>query len=446
VTGRTDVIVALTPIAEDAIEDALFAASSPLKICASLAEADELEAHALDSGAVAVLLSPDLPGLSAGHCARLRALGLRLIGVALDQSAERELNRLGVDAIVAPGASHQVLSAALDDHQAAGADIGSGAGLERSPREAAGWRSPERVGRWEAPEAGRGSVLAVVGGKGAPGASECAASLATVAGDRWATVLVELDALGGGLDLRLGADPHTGSLLAAVRAAGATRPAGELLERWLVRHPGWPPVLLGPPEPERALPELSRPGAITTTLAGLARAFSLTVCDVGWLLNPAGEPTVARVHREALVAADSVLLVIGCRDDQVRSGLAQLDRLLGELEILPERLRIAANGAGGPAAGGSAATLQTLTAQLAERGLALDATLPWDERALARAGRRGLPLARAGRRNGYRRALTGLLGELFLAASPAPRRRKLKLQLPTSGSPAGEEVTLPWRS
>ena len=60
-----------------------------------------------------------------------------------------------------------------------------------------------------------------MGAKGAPGASECAASLAALAAQRWPTVLVEVDALGGGLDVRLGADATQGSLLGLISAATA---------------------------------------------------------------------------------------------------------------------------------------------------------------------------------------------------------------------------------
>src|SRR5919108_518401 len=109
-----------------------------------------------------------------------------------------------------------------------------------------------------------------------PGASECAASLAALAHDRWRCVLVELDALGGGLDLRLAGDPRQGSLLGLVRAVAAGDGAlGELLERWLTVRDGWPPVLLGPPEPERSLAELGEPGSAASALRALASVSPL---------------------------------------------------------------------------------------------------------------------------------------------------------------------------
>ena len=235
-------------------------------------------------------------------------------------------------------------------------------------------------------------MLAVIGSKGAPGASECAASLAALAAERWPCILVELDALGGGLDLRLGADPRQGSLLGLTRAVAAGDGAlGELLERWLAVREGWPPVLVGAPDLEQALGELARPGAVAATLRALASAYPLAVADVGFLLAEGEEAGPAcRVHREAVVAADAVLLVLGARDEQLRAGLDQLDSLLA-LGIPPERLRVAVNGVGGPGATARSTLEQVLPGQLAERRFALDAWLPWDGRALARALRTGLP-------------------------------------------------------
>ena len=91
---------------------------------------------------------------------------------------------------------------------------------------------------------------------------------------------------------------------------------------------------------------------------------------------------------------------------------------------------IALNGAGAPGATASTQLDSLLQTQLAERRFALDAWLPWDRRALARAQRTGLPLAGARRRGAYARALVRLLDDLFLPVAPAPRERKLRLMPP----------------
>jgi Flp pilus assembly CpaE family ATPase len=426
------VLLALSPTMEQAIERLLFSEHARFTLAASALEATELERLAAEHQPDAVLLSPDLPGLSAARCAHLRSRGLRLVGLAPDDSSASALGAFGVDAIVTPAIEADALVAALSG------------GEERS--EAPGDARP-RVDRFRRGRRGGGSLLAVIGSRGAPGASECALSLATLAQERWPTALVECDLLGGGLDLRLGADGHEGSLLGLVRAcAGGDRALGELLERWLVRKPGWPPLLLAPPDPAEPLGELAQPGAIATALRALAAAVPLVISDVGFLLEEGGEATpLARCHREVLACADGVLIVLGARDRQVRDGLAQLDLLRVELEIPDQRLRVACSGLGSPGTGSQRAVTQMLAGHLAERGLALDAILPFDPRALRRSERRGLPLAAARRRGAYARALDRLLDQLFLPAAVAkPRERKLRLPLPDEPArTSSEEVPLP---
>jgi hypothetical protein len=415
---RLPVVLALSPVAERAVERFLFGRTALVEPRASAPDADELERDAVLAEVETVLISPDLSGLTAAHCARVRARGIRITGLARDLSERQQLLALGVDDVVAPDDSEQAFLAALRGQS--DEDIGPSAGPE--PMDAA-FTLPE-IG-------GNGSVLAVIGSKGAPGASECAASLAALAAERWPCVLVEFDALGGGLDLRLGVDPRDGSLLGFARAVGGNDGAlRELLERWLTTREGWPPVLLGPPEPEQAIGELARPGAVAATLRALASLYPLVIADVGFLLSTGDDAGAAcRIHREAVVAADAVLLALGAREEQLRAGLDQLDALLA-LAIAPERLRVAVNGIGGPGAAARSALELVLPRQLAERRFALDAWLPWDSRALARAQRTGLTVAGARRRGAYARALARLLDELFLPVAPAPRDRKLRLLPP----------------
>jgi Flp pilus assembly CpaE family ATPase len=446
------VALALTPPAERAIEPLLFGRDAVVEPRLSISDADELD-HELDSTPLTTaLISADLPGLTAAHCARARAAGLRLVGLALHPNDQQQLHALGVDQVLDADTTADELLAAIHGADAPEQDT------------AAPTQQAERVRRASRSVGGRvdgGSVLAVVGSKGAPGASECAASLATLSAARWSSVLVELDMLGGALDLRLGADARQGSLLGLVRAAcsadGAPR---DLLERWLATRNGWPPVLLSPPDLPHTVSELAQPGAVSACLRSLAAIFPLTVLDVGFLLTNGDQTDSASlVHREALVCADAVLLVIGAREEQLRAGLAQLDNLLA-LGIPAERLRVAVNGAGGPAAATRTALEQILPPHLAERHFVTDVWLPWDQRAQRSARRSGLPLATTCRRSSYGRALTTLLDELFLPTAPEPRQRKLRLVPPqtttappqpetqpeeSAGEPAEREVALPWR-
>ena len=95
--------------------------------------------------------------------------------------------------------------------------------------------------------------------------------------------------------------------------------------------------------------EIARPGAIRAALDAAASVYPLVVVDVGALLDVPGElPKAVRAHREALLTADAVLLVIGAREQQLRAGRAQLTLLLDELGIKREQLRIAVSGLGAP--------------------------------------------------------------------------------------------------
>jgi Flp pilus assembly CpaE family ATPase len=423
---RPAVVLALTPVAERAIEPLLFGPQAVVEPRASVGEADELE-HQVGPHVEALLVSPDLSGLTAAHCARARARGARIVGIALDDHDRQALAALAVD---------ETVDATAD------ADA-----LRRAFRSTPMIVTAERAPAASDPERRDGSVVAVIGSKGAPGTSECAASLAALAATRWQALLVELDALGGALDLRLAADAHQGSLLGVARAAeagdGALR---ELLERWLATKDGWPPVLLGPAALAQALPELARPGAVAKALNALAAVSPLSVLDVGFQVEAGDEVgPAARIHREALVTADAVLLVLGAREDQLRAGLTQLELLLDRLGTKPERLRVLANGVGGPGAIPTAELTETLAQRLAERGLALDAALPWDGRALAKATRAGLPLAIAHPRGRYARTLARLLEQLFLPVAPEPRERK-RMLIPPAPKEQREEVALPWRS
>jgi Flp pilus assembly CpaE family ATPase len=434
-------LLALTPLAERSVEETLFARDTEVQVVASAADVGQLLALSRQHDADAVLISPDLSGLATRHVAELRAHGLRLAGVALDERDLDTLVRFGIETVVQPPLAAAELRCALSDGVAAGPMINrNGRVAEHASSD------PDRAER-------SGSVIAVVGCAGSPGASECAASLAALAARRWPTLLVELDLDGGSLDLRLGADPRQGSLLGLVRASRQDGAHGELLDRWTQgEQRGWPPVLLAPPDVDAQIEELARPGAIRAALDIAAALYPLVVCDIGSLLaTPGVVPPAARCHREALLAADAVLLVIGARDEQVRAGSLQLAFLLDGLGIKRERLRLIVNGAGAPAAGQRSELEAVLARELAELRLTVDAWLPYDARAVRRARRNGTPLALARPRGSYARAALHVLDELLLPAQPVAKERKQRLPIPTMEKQVDEkqikgEVALPWRS
>lgn len=429
---RPRVVLALSPIAERQIEPLIFDHDQPLEIISSVAVADELVREVQEHTPDAVLLSPALSGLTESHCERLRAIGARLVGLALDQHERDLLDTLGVDETIDSEVSREELLAAVKAGERERHDQSAAMPIASSPR----------VPR-ERREEDRGSVLAVLGVRGAPGASELAASLAALAARRWATVLVEADALGGGLAARLGVDPGDGSLAGLIRAidAGESR-VRELVERWLVQPEGWPSVLLGPSDPQIA-GELARPGVMTAALDTLATLYPVVVCDVAFLLTN-GQQQPVHLHREALINADAVLLVIGSRESQLHAGLRQLDLLTDGLAIPAERVRIVVGQAGGPSSAHKTAITNTITGRLAERGLSVDAWLPWDARGARRAEQQGRPIALARQRGPYTRAVNRLLDELFIPAS-VPKAKRRKRRLPSPVQAAGERDEVVWQ-
>ena len=437
-------LLALTPLAERSVEDTLFARDAEVQVVASAADVGQLLALCRQHEADVVLISPDLSGLAARHVTELRAHGLRLAGLALDEGDLDKFARLGVETALRPPLEADEIRRALSNGFAAEQ-------LERTNNRSV--NIPSNASSYSAEPERSGSVIAVIGCAGSPGASECAASLAALAASRWPTLLVELDLNSGSLDLRLGADSRQGSLIGLVRASRQDGAPGELLDRWTQgEQRGWPPVLLAPPDVDAQIEELVRPGAIRAALDTVAALYPLVVCDVGSLLaTPGAVPPAARCHREVLLAADAVLLVIGARDEQVRAGRRQLTILLDALGIKRERLRLIINGAGAPAAGQRSELEAVLARELLELRLAIDAWLPYDARALRRARRNGMPLALARTRGPYARAVHRLLDELLLPAQPVAKERKERLPSPAvekqvDEKQVEEEVALPWRS
>lgn len=423
------VLLGLVPTDEQAIEQLLYGGEQ-LLVTGAGANASELLTLAHARGAEVALVSPDLPGLDAGSVARLRANGVHTIGLALDESAASALASLDVDAIARPPLSVQQL---LEEARNTGTP----------PPGAVG---PRLEGE---PSAGRANVLAVVGGKGAPGASELALSFAALATRHGRVLLAECDGDDGALAVRADADPQQGSLLGLARALQrGDAELEQLFPRWLAGgERGWPQLLLGAPDPQRTLDEIVAPGGVPALVGFLADRFELVVCDVGHRLARAGEPDPAvRLHRDLLVAADAVLLVLGARPDQLHDGFRQLGLLLDELAIPQERLRVVVNGQPAAAAPGSADAVAAITHALEERELTVDAWLPWDARALRASLRLGLPLALARPRGRYAKAVRRLLDAIVASTAEQADESESEetVNIPAAAE-AVAEVALPWR-
>ena len=167
-------------------------------------------------------------------------------------------------------------------------------------------------------------VLAVVGGRGGAGASALAAGLALTAADRGLGVtLLDLDPLGGGLDLVLGAEGAPGLRWPDLRHAPGRLPAGVVAATAVraggVSFVGW----------ERTAPPEVSPQAVAAVLEAAAEDGDLVVADLPRTVDPAA--------RVVLAAARCVYLVVPA---EVRAAaaaarvLAVLEPLAGEIALV----------------------------------------------------------------------------------------------------------------
>jgi len=158
----------------------------------------------------------------------------------------------------------------------------------------------ERIGRAVA-RRGAAPLLAIVGGRGGAGASTLAMALAVTAGRRDLEVtLLDLDPLGGGLDLMLGAESvpglrwpdlrnAPGRLPPGVVRATAPRAAGVSLVGW-----------------ERGSPAEVSARAVGAVMECATQDADVVVADVPRYLDDAGRTALAAARRVFLVVPSEV--------------------------------------------------------------------------------------------------------------------------------------------
>ena len=229
----------------------------------------------------------------------------------------------------------------------------------------------------------RAPVITVLGGSGGVGASTLAAALAQLAGlGRGGAALVDVDPIGGGIDLLLGAEQTDGWRWP--RLNGAEGQLGDL-RRYLPVVDGVSLVSMS----RGQVFDLARE-PLAAIVGGLRAWHSVVVLDAGRSLAPASREAVRLSVRQLLVVSAGVRGVAAARQTVATYGL---DRA----ELVLRRPR-----------GGLPADLVADAV-----GLPVLAELP-EEARLAPAAERGEPPARGGRRR-YRRAVAQLLGELVKA-------------------------------
>jgi secretion/DNA translocation related CpaE-like protein len=229
-------------------------------------------------------------------------------------------------------------------------------------------------------------VVAVVGGSGGVGASTLAAAIAQVAGENvdrdrpGGAALVDVDPLGGGIDLLLGAERTSGWRWPRLSAA-----EGQLgdLRRYLPVVDGVSVVAMS----RGAVLDLARE-PLAAIVASLRAWHALVVIDAG--------RSLAAPTREAVRLSGRQLVVVGAG---VR-GTAAARQTVSALGLERAELVVRESRGGLPS---------DLVAEAV--GCPVLARLP-DEPRLAGAAERGEPPARGARRR-YRRAVTALLDELL---------------------------------
>ncbi|MBF6173244.1 septum site-determining protein Ssd [Nocardia blacklockiae] len=154
---------------------------------------------------------------------------------------------------------------------------------------------------------GDGSVVAVLGAGGGAGASTLAAAVA-LTGAAWrfreATLLVDGDPLGGGIDLLLGIESTPGLRWPDLVVEEGRVAAAALHDALPSACPGLAVLACGRAGPGEIPPELA-PGAVRAVVEAGRLAGDLVVCDVSGERGPHAD--------QMLDAADLVVLVVPAR-------------------------------------------------------------------------------------------------------------------------------------
>jgi len=229
-----------------------------------------------------------------------------------------------------------------------------------------------------------GPVVAVLGGSGGVGASTVAAALAQVGAERAeASALVDVDPLGGGLDLLLGAE----------RVGGWRWPRLEAADGRLGDLRSYLPVVEGVTLVSMARgPAFDLSREPLAAIVGALRSWhSLVVLDVGRCGGPAAREALRLAGRQLVVASASV------------RGVAAARQVVAEYELERAELVIRR---------GRGSLDSSLVAEAV--GLSVLGEVPTDRR-LADAAEAGEPPAR-GVRRGYRRAIDALVQRILAVA------------------------------
>ncbi len=336
-------VVVLIAAAGAAWESAALAAlSAPrdITVLKRCVDVDDLLATAATGQADVAVVGLDAPGFDLAAVDRLRASGVRPVGVASGGSQDTSgfrAGRAGVTSVLAEdldGLLDRVRSADHDDDDLAPEGAAGPAEFEQSGE-------PDHV-----PGQGpRGRTIAVWGPAGAPGRTTIAAGLAAVLAERAPTVLVDADPYGGAVAQALGVLDEVSGLLSASRLA-ASNGVGEALGSVSRALHGRLSVVTGLPRADRWVEV--RDGTVEA-LVDAASPRHHVVLDVGFSLERDQFDLGGRRGRndltlEALAAADEVIVVatpdpIGL--SRLARGLVEFRETVGEkpIRLVVNRMR-----------------------------------------------------------------------------------------------------------
>ena len=341
-----------------------------------LCTADDAIAAAVSAAGAAVQRSVVRVSEAEALIGRWREAGVVLVGADLAVRA----GRMGLS----PRQGVYVLADARAPASALSASVPLGAATIVLP-EGGAWLADVLAGRTRVSQGT--SRIAVLGGSGGVGASTLAVGLACAGTGLGPTALVDLDALGGGVDLLLGAERVPGWRWDRLRAARGQ--IGELTSQ-VPTAAGVTVVSMGREDPTTVTRD-----AVAAVLASLSRSTELVVMDVGRSLDAGA--------REALRGSDRTVLV--CAQDVRGVAAARMTLAAGEPPGAGVVVRMRRGGAIRPA---------EVAAAL---GLPLLGTVPHDG-ALVLAAERGVPPDRAAGR-AWLRACASVLAVLGAGKMPS---------------------------
>lgn len=288
---------------------------------------------------------------------------------------------------------------------------------ERSAARSRGTSAPLRGARPD----GKGTLLAVWGPHGAPGASTVAAAVASSAADAGQRVLlIDADTFGGSLAPMLGITDEAPGFAAACRLAGAARLTLAELERITVSPSfgrGKLRVLTGIANPSR-WPELSR-DRVLTVLEKCREVADLVVIDVGFSLerddeiaSDAFSPRRSAAALTSLAVADRVIALADGQAVGLQRFLrarTTLVEIIGDTptDVIVNRVRADAVGLG------AAGQIKHVLSRFA--GIEASALIPLDQAACDRALLAGEPVTYASPRSRFARAIGAFVADVLLA-------------------------------